>query len=121
MPSPFYEPAVRLSVNDTATSSWNGVIVQVDEWSTAPTFASSYGDRSTFTPSTGAAYHLASFTCTMTQIGDGSFAECPPVVGTSPAIKLGSGTSVYWTLHTITASATTSGGDVWTLTAELSN
>lgn len=117
----FYAPRLRLTTNDSTSTGWPGVQVQTDLWTAAPTFTN--GDRGAFAVATGAANHLAAYTCTFAPIaGDGDYSECAPQVGTTPAIKLASGTSVYWTLQTITAtSGVTGASKVFTLTAELSN
>lgn len=110
-------PALRISTNDTVSTSWGGQTVQVDLWTTAPTFTN--GDRGAWAVATGAAYHLRSFTCTLSAVGgDGSYGECSPAVASFALPKLASGTTLYWTLEAITGSGVTGASKVWTLTAE---
>ena len=110
-------PRLRLSTNDTTSTAWGGVAVQVDLWSAAPTFTN--GDRGAFLPATGTASHLGSYSCTMSaEYGDGAYAECAPNVGTVAAASLSSST-IYWTLQATGASGVTGASKVFTLTAEL--
>ncbi len=114
-------PRVRLSNNDTTPTAWPGVSIQVDLWTATPTWTN--GDRGTWRPATGAAAHLGAYSCTMSTPvgGDGYFAECAPAVGNFAAVKLPSGTSVFWSLKAVTASGVTGASKVWTLVAELMN
>jgi len=113
-------PRVRLSTNDSTSTAWGGVSIQVDLWSAAPTFAN--GDRGTWSPATGTASHLGAYSCTMSaEYGDGAFAECAPAVGAAPAPVIIGGTAIYWTLEAVTASGTTGLSGVFTLTAEVIN
>ena len=116
----FYAPRLRLSTNDATSTAWGGVIVQIDLWSAAPTFTN--GDRAAFAVATGTASHLAAYSCALSpEYGDGAYAECAPQVGTTPSIRLGSGTSVYWSAMAVTGSGVTEASGALTLTAELSN
>jgi hypothetical protein len=113
-------PRVRLSINDTTSTAWPAVSINVDLWSNAPTFTN--GDRGTWLPATGAAVHLGTFNCTMSAVwGDGVSAECAPAVGTTVTLALASGTAVYWTLEAITASGVTGVSKVARLKAEVWN
>lgn len=113
-------PRLRLSINDTTSTAWGGVGIQVDLWSAPPTVAN--GDRGAFSPATGTANHLGSFTCTMSpEYGDGAFAECAPSIGSAVIPKLASGSSIYWTLQTTSASGVTGASKTFTLTAEVLN
>jgi hypothetical protein len=113
-------PRLRLSTNDATSTAWGGKSIQVDLWTAAPTFST--GDRTTFTPATGTASHLGSYSCTMSaEYGDGAYAECAPNVGSFVLPKLGSGTAIYWTLIAVTGSGVTGASKVWTVTAELEN
>ena len=108
-------PRLRLYTNDT--TGWANVSIQVDLWSSAPTFVN--GDRGAWSIATGTAAHLGAYSCTMSaEYGDGAYAECSPAVGTVSVPKLASGTSVYWTLQAVGASAATSQSKVFTLIAE---
>jgi hypothetical protein len=117
-------PRLRLSTNDTTSTSWGGVQVQVDLWSAAPTWTN--GDHATWLPATGSAVHLGAFTCAFpgasgTIWGDGLATECYPQVGNFPMPKLASGTSIFWSLQALTASGVIGASKVFTLTAELQN
>lgn len=110
---------LRLTSNDTTSTSWGAQTITVDLWSAAPTFTN--GDRGAYSPATGTANHLGSFTCVMSAVyGDGLYAECNPVVGNFALLKL-SGTSVYWSLTATTGSGVTGASKVFTLTAEVTN
>ena len=111
---------MRLSTNDTTSTAWPTVTVQIDLWSAAPTWTN--GDRGTWSPATGTGSHLGAYTCIMSaEFGDGAYAECAPAVGNASVIKLASGTSVYWSLEAVTASGVTGASKVFTATAELLN
>lgn len=112
-------PRLRLSTNDTTSTAWGAVGLQIDLWSAAPTFTN--GDRAAFLPATGTANHLGAYTCTMSaEYGDGAYAECAPAVGTV-AVVVAPGTVVYWTLQATAASGTTGASKAFTLTAEVMN
>ena len=111
-------PRLRLSTNDSTSTAWGAVSIQVDLWSAAPTFTN--GDRGTWSPATGTANHLGAYSCTMSaEYGDGAYAECAPSVGTVSVPKLATGTTVYWSLEAVSASGTTGASKVFTLTPEL--
>lgn len=115
----FYLPALLLTSNDTTSASWAGAIVQIDLWRTAPTLTN--GDRGAYLIATGAANYLGSYSCTFAASGDGAYAACAPVVGTTPAVRLASGTSVFWTAQAVNGSGATAASKAFTLTGELSN
>lgn len=107
---------LRLSTNDTVSTSWGAQRIQVDLWTAAPTFSN--GDRGTWAVATGAGAHWASYTCTMSAVGgDGTYGECTANYG-SPTLKLASGTTLYWTLEALTGSGVTGASKVFTLIAE---
>ena len=113
-------PRVRLRSNDTTGTAWGGQTIQVDLWTAAPTFVN--GDRGAWQIATGSANHIGSYTCGTSPVqGDGVFSECLPQVGSYSAVRLASGTNVFWTLQTLTGSGTTGASNVWTLTAEVLN
>ena len=108
-----------LTSNDSTSTAWGSAQIQIDLWTTAPTFTN--GDRAAFVVATGTAGHRAAFTCTMSpEYGDGVYAECTPNYG-SEAVKLASGTTVYWTLQALTISGVTGASKALTLTVELLN
>jgi hypothetical protein len=115
----FYGPRLRLSINDSTSTAWGGMIVQVDLWTAAPTMTN--GDRGAYLVATGSANYLASYSCTLIQAGDGAYGACAPTIGTTPAIRLAGGTSVFWTAEAVTGSGVTGASKVFTLTAEFSN
>ena len=80
-------PKLRLQTN--VTTGWGSASIQVDTWSPAPTFSN--GDGGTYTVATGSTGYLGSFTCSLTQGGDGAYGECVPVSGQVIAPKLASG------------------------------
>lgn len=114
-------PRVRLSSNDTTSTAWAGVTLQVDLWTASPTWTN--GDRGTWLPATGSASHVASYSCTMpTPVwGDGLATECLISVNNFAAVKLASGTTIYWSLKAVGASGVTGASKTFTLTAELVN
>lgn len=113
-------PRVRLSTNDTTSTAWGAASINVDLWSSPPTFTN--GDRGTWSPATGTANHLATYNCTMSaEYGDGAFAECGISVGNFALSSLASGTVLYWTLEAVSGSGTTGASKVFTLTPEILN
>lgn len=113
-------PRLRLSTNDTTSTAWGNQTIQVDLWTTTPTWTN--GDRGTWSPATGTGGHLGAYTCvTSAEYGDGAYAECYPAVGNASLVKLASGTSVFWSLQAVTGSGVTGGSKVFTLAAELQN
>lgn len=108
---------LRLSINDSTSTAWGAVGIQIDLWSNAPTFSN--GDRATWSVATGAASHLGAYSCTMSaEGGDGVYGECAPTVGQAPAYALGAST-IYWTAQTTSASGVTGASKVMTLKAEV--
>ena len=111
---------LRLATSDNTSTAWGAQTVQVDLWTTTPTWTN--GDRGTWSPATGTGAHLGSFVCVMSsEYGDGAFSECAIAAGNFAAVKLASGTSVFWSLKAISGSGVTGASKVWTLTAELMN
>lgn len=108
----------RLHINDTTASSWNGQTITIDLFTSAPTFTN--GDRSTFSPTTGTASHLASFTCTMSSIyGDGVWGECAIGTGQYLVVPAASPTPIYWTATATSGSGTTGASKVVTFSPEV--
>lgn len=111
---------LRLSTNDATSTAWGGQTIQVDLWSTTPTWTN--GDRAAWSPATQTGAHLGSFTGLMSaEYGDGAFTECLPVVGNALTVKLAAGTSIFWSLQAVTGSGVTGASKVWTLTPEIMN
>jgi hypothetical protein len=93
-------PRLRLYSDDTGTG-WQGATVQVDLWSSSPTWAN--GDHGTWKPATGTAAHLASYSCTFPSAvwGDGLATECSINQGNYASVIA---TTIYWSVEVTTAS-----------------
>ena len=115
-----YIQRARLISNDTTSTAWPSVQVNVDLWSSAPTFAN--GDRSTYAP-TGVASWIGQLQCTFSSIvyGDGIVANCTPAGSASPMPKLPSGSTIWWTAWAATASGTVGASKTLTLVPEFAN
>lgn len=114
-------PRIRLSTNDTVATGWPQALMQIDLWTTTPTWTN--GDRAAWLPATGAGAHLASYTCQLGAAwGDGIAGECYPTVGSFASVKLASGTSIFWSLQTLSGTPGVVGvSKVWTAIAEFMN
>lgn len=111
-------PRLRLFVADAA-AGWNGVQVQVDLWSAAPTFTSA--DHVAFAVATGMASHLGSYVISLNSGGDGASGEGAVSPGNAAMVTL-SGSSIYWTAKVLSATTgTITATHNLTLTAEVSN
>ncbi|MGA2492053.1 MAG: hypothetical protein ABSF67_03780 [Roseiarcus sp.] len=112
-------PRLRLSTNDATSTAWGSATVQVDLWVAAPTWTN--GDRGAWSPATGAASHLATYTCNLSpEYGDGAYAECAPFPsGIAPLVRLASGQTISWSLEAISGSGVTGASKVFTLAAEV--
>ncbi len=88
----------RLRLYSNKTSGMGGVQLQVELWTTAPTFTN--GDGGTYAVATGAAGWIGSFTFDATQVGDGMYCVAMPDAGNSVDFALASGTAIFWTLKT---------------------
>ena len=115
-----YISRMRLSNNDTTSTSWGSASINIDLWTAAPTFTN--GDRGAFAVATGALNHLGAYNCVMSAVGgDGTYAECAPAVGNFAAPAL-TGQNIYWTLEAVSASGTVNAASkTWTVKAETSN
>ncbi len=109
-------PRVRLSTN--VTTGWGAVTLQVTLWSAAPTYTN--GDNGAYAVATGSANRLAQYQVTLTQDADGASGNGALLVGNAAAIKLASGTAIYWDIQTLTA-ATPIANQTFTITPELLN
>jgi len=76
-------PYGRLVSDDPLSTAWATQTVQVDLWNTAPVYATAHADRATFSLTSGAQTHEATFTCLFGAIQtDGAVsAECTPNSG----------------------------------------
>jgi hypothetical protein len=106
----------RLRLYTNHTTGLDLVQVRVRLWTAAPTFSN--GDNGAFAVATGAAGYLGRAEGILEQFGDGAVAILVPYTGQSFGIKLSSGTSVYWTLETLTA-FTPASGKTFTLVPEI--
>ena len=110
-------PRLRLSSNDTTSTAWASASIQIDLWSSAPTWTN--GDHGTWLPATGSAAHLASYTCTFPSAvwGDGLATECTINQGNYASIVA---TTVYWSAQALGGSGVLSASTATlTLNAEL--
>jgi hypothetical protein len=106
----------RLLTNKT--SGWNGAILQINFWSTAPTYTT--GDAGVWTVATGAAAWLGQMNVTLQQYGDGAIGAGVPGVGAELGIDLASGQAMFWDLFIVsTAALTPASGQTFTLIPEI--
>jgi hypothetical protein len=111
-------PRLRLRTN--ATSGWGGVSLSINLWSAAPTYTN--GDGGAYAVATGSAGWIANVQMSLIQFGDGAAGAGPITGANEMALKLASGTSVFWDIQMGTASsATPISGQTFTITAELLN
>jgi hypothetical protein len=110
-------PRIRIRAS-LSPSSWQGVNLSVNLWSAAPTYTN--GDAQPYAVATGSATWLANYLVTLTQFGDGSVGAGPLTGANEMALKLASGTVVYWDLQVLN-SATPAAGQTFTLIPELLN
>ena len=107
----------RVSINDPTSVGWIGATVNIDLWSSAPTFTN--GDRAAWAVATGAAAHLGTLNCgAFNAAGDGVYAECSVAVANFRLPRLPSGSIVYWTVETTSATSTTAASKTLTFTPE---
>jgi hypothetical protein len=108
----------RVRLLSNVTSGWDGVSVTVRLWTAAPTYTN--GDGGAYAVATGAAGWIASFLIALSQYGDGAISASQLTAANEMAIKLASGTTIYWDMQ-IMGAATPISGQTFTLTAELMN
>jgi len=108
----------RLRLRTNAGSGWNGVTLAINLWSAAPTYTN--GDNGAYAVATGSAGWLANFLFSLTQFGDGAIGAGPLTGANEIALKLASGTSVFWDLQILNA-ATPISGQTFLLTGEILN
>jgi hypothetical protein len=112
-------PRIRLSTLGTQNViPWGGAMFSVNLWSAAPTYTG--GDAQLYAPARGAAGWLANFLVTMTQIGDGAYGNGVLTGANQMALKLASGTSVFWDLQILNFNQPFA-SQAFTLTAECLN
>jgi hypothetical protein len=112
-------PRIRLSTLGTQNViPWVGIMLSVNLWSAAPTYTG--GDAQLYAPATGAANWLANFLITLTQFGDGASGFGQLTGANQMALKLASGTSVFWDLQCLSFTQPFA-SQVFTLTAECLN
>lgn len=110
----------RLQINDSTSTAWGAQTITVDLWSAAPTLTN--GDRGTYSPATGTAYHLGSLSCTMSsEYGDGVYSECLVAVGNFISVPLYNPTLIYWTATATTGSGVTGASKTISFTPEIVN
>jgi hypothetical protein len=110
-------PRIRIRAS-LSPSSWQGVNLSVNLWSAAPTYTN--GDAQPYAVATGSATWLANYLVTLTQFGDGAVGAGPLTGANEMALKLASGTAVFWDLQVLN-SATPAAGQTFTLIPELLN
>lgn len=109
-------PRLRLRTN--ATSGWGSVNLSINLWSAAPAYTN--GDGGAYAVATGSANWLANVLMSLQQFGDGAIGSGSLTGANEMALKLASGTAVFWDLS-IQSAATPISGQTFTLTAELLN
>jgi hypothetical protein len=109
----------RLRLRTNAVTGWGGVNFSINLWSVAPTYAN--GDGGAYAVSIGSANWLANFLIpSLQQFGDGAIGGGGLTSANEMAIKLGSGTAIFWDLQILSA-ATPVSGQTLTFTAEVLN
>ena len=107
---------LRLFTTDTLSTAWASASVQVDLWSAAPTWTN--GDHATWLPATGAASHIASYSCTFPSAvwGDGIATECTINQGNYASTVA---TTIYWSVQATSGSGVLTASKAIKLVAEL--
>lgn len=105
----------RVKLGTNATTGMSGVNLQMDLWTTAPTFTN--GDNGAYAVATGYAGYVGTATVSLQQYADGAVGTA--TIADGPInIKLASGQSLYWTLQTLSA-FTPASGQTFTATLEV--
>jgi hypothetical protein len=109
-------PRIRVQTTDTLSTAWAGAAIQIDLWSAAPTWTN--GDHATWLPATGAASHIAQFSCTFPSAvwGDGLATECTLNQGNYASLT---STTVYWSVQATSGSGVLTASKAIKLIAEL--
>jgi hypothetical protein len=89
-------PRIRIRTS-LSPFSWQGVNLSINLWSAAPTYTN--GDAQPYAIATGSATWLANYLVTLTQFGDGAVGAAQLTGANEMALKLASGTAVYWDLQ----------------------
>jgi hypothetical protein len=110
-------PRLRLQTGVTGTR-WANAILSINLWSTQPTYTN--GDAQLYAVATGSAGWLANFMVTLTQFGDGAAGFGQLTGANQMALRLASGTAVFWDLQ-ILSFMQPNPSQTFTLTAECLN
>lgn len=102
---------VRFLLRTNASSGWGNVVLEMNLWTTAPTYTN--GDNGAYAAS-GAANWIGDTQFVLKQLNDGAVGAADVAM----AIKLASGTSIFWDLKIRTV-ATPISGQTFTLVAQL--
>jgi hypothetical protein len=109
----------RVRIRTSVTTGWGNVNLSINLWTTAPTYTN--GDGGAYVVATGSAGWIANFLINgMLQFGDGAIGSGGLTSANEMAIKLTSGTAIFWDIQILSA-ATPISGQTFTLTAELVN
>jgi hypothetical protein len=109
-------PRLRLSSDDPTATAWAGASLQIDLWDAAPTWTN--GDHAAWLPLTGAAHHIASYTCAFPAAawGDGVATECAISQGNYASNVTG---PIYWSAEALTGSGVLAGSKHLSIRPEL--
>jgi hypothetical protein len=111
-------PRLRLRTSAVGVATWSGANLSINLWSAAPTYTN--GGAQLYAPATGSASWLANFLVTLNQFGDGAVGAGQLTGANQMALKLASGTAVFWDIQVLSF-MTPVFGQTFTLTPELLN
>ena len=111
-------PRLSLRTSAVGVATWSGANLSINLWSLAPTYTN--GDAQLYAPATGSASWLANFLVTLNQFGDGAVGAGQLTGANQMALKLASGTAVFWDIQVLSF-MTPVFGQTFTLTPELLN
>jgi hypothetical protein len=109
-------PRIRVFTN--APSGWNNVQLSINLWKGAPTYVN--GDNGIYSVVTGAVLWLANYSVILTQFVDGAAGGGTLTAANGVALKLTSGTSIFYDIQ-IVGAATPISGQLFTVVPELFN
>jgi hypothetical protein len=109
-------PRIRIFTN--APSGWNNVQLSINLWKGAPTYIN--GDNGIYSVATGASLWLANYSVILTQFVDGAVGGGTLTAANGVALKLTSGTSIFYDIQII-GTATPISGQLFTVVPELFN